>query len=847
MKIVNAFIAIILFLAICAFAQDQEPCTEGTCLQDQRPSDILPGQADQNMPPNRNLQGAPVQAPNKITEGSTRTTGQEPEFRRNQEQTLCPGPSCPQLAPERKTEFQKFVYTMTGEKLSIFGRNLFDRVPTTFAPVDHVPVPADYVIGPGDEILVRTWGQLDLNARVTVDRNGQIFLPKVGAVTVAGVRSDQLTQSLRSSIGRVFKNFDLNVTLGQLRSIQVLVVGQARRPGTYTVSSLSTLVNALFASGGPSVSGSMRDIQLKRHGQVVVDFDVYDLLVKGDQSKDIPLLPGDVIYIPPVGPQVAVFGSVNVPGIYEINKSTSIQEQIDAAGGLSATADGSRLMLERIDDRKSMDVTEIKFDQASLSQTLHDGDMLRVFPISPQVENAVVLRGNVAVSGRFPWHENMRITDLIPTREAVITRDYWMRQNALARVQPGWPSPFSADRQQRRDSQDQTQGQDQNQYQDQDQLRIQQQEDRPDSNLDFTRAQQGGDARPSINRLNVQRSAAEQWNDGLLTTTRTTLSHNQAAVNWDYAVIQRLNHQDLTTDLIAFNLGKAISDPQSADNLRLESGDVITIFSQSDLAVPTERRTKFVSVTGEVNFAGVYRVQKGETLRDVLRRAGGLTSKAYLYAADFRRQSVRQDQQQRLEQAVDEMEKQLRSRAVSLSNSGTGTPEERLAAQEQVQADQRILDRLRQEKATGRIVLDLKPTDTNINDLPAIELQDGDQITIPPQPETVAVIGAVYNQSSFVFHDGTTLKDYLTHAGGPTRDSDRDRIFVIRADGSVVSAQMRRAMWSGGFESLKMMPGDTAVVPERFRTTSALKELKDWSQVFTQFALGAAAVQVLRQ
>src|SRR5262249_24983410 len=158
--------------------------------------------------------------------------------------------------------------------------------------------------GPGDELLVRAWGQIDLDARVVVDRNGQIYLPKVGTISVAGLRYEQLNVYLMTTIGRLFKNFDLNVNLGQLRSIQILVLGRARRPGTYTVSSLSTLVNALFASGGPDSNGSMRHIELRRQNRVVTEFDLYDLLVRGDKSKDVLLLPGDVIYIPPAGRMV---------------------------------------------------------------------------------------------------------------------------------------------------------------------------------------------------------------------------------------------------------------------------------------------------------------------------------------------------------------------------------------------------------------------------------------------------------------------------------------------------------------------------------------------------------------
>src|ERR1051326_8391508 len=156
------------------------------------------------------------------------------------------------LPPEPDIEFQDFVSSSLGYHLNIFGQSLFRNVPSTFAPVDRIPVTPDYLIGPGDELLVRAWGQIDVNYRAVVDRTGAIYLPKIGPISVAGVRYDYL----KSAISRVFKNFELDVTLGRLRAVQVFVVGQVRRPGSYTVSSLSTLVNALFASGGPSKRGA---------------------------------------------------------------------------------------------------------------------------------------------------------------------------------------------------------------------------------------------------------------------------------------------------------------------------------------------------------------------------------------------------------------------------------------------------------------------------------------------------------------------------------------------------------------------------------------------------------------
>src|SRR5205085_3485279 len=345
----------------------------------------------------------------------------------------------------------------------------------------------------------------------------QIYLPRVGSVTVAGLKYEQVNPYLKTAVGRIFKNFDLNVNLGQLRSIAVFVVGQAKHPGTYTVSSLSTLVNALFASGGPDNTGSMRHIQLKRKNQVVSEFDLYDLLLNGDKSKDVALLPGDVIYISPVGQLVAIAGSVNMPAIYEIRDKSTIADELEIAGGLNTTADSGRAVLERIENRTTRKVDEFALDNAALTRQLHDGDLLRVFSVSPRFENAIVLRGNVAQPGRYPWRDGMHVCDLIPSRDAIIKRDYWMRQNALALTPIGWSNS-------------------------------------------------------SIDR-------------------RTDFTRNAAEINWDYAVVQRLNREDLTAHLLPFNLGQAIADCNSENNLMLAAGDVITIFSQNDLAVPLEKRT----------------------------------------------------------------------------------------------------------------------------------------------------------------------------------------------------------------------------------------------------------------
>jgi protein involved in polysaccharide export with SLBB domain len=337
------------------------------------------------------------------------------------------------LPLDSPTEFQLLVANSIGKMLPIYGVNLFRNLPSTFAPVNLVPVTPDYVVGPGDELIIQMWGQVTLNGRFLVDRSGSIFVPQVGSIHVAGVKSDQMHDFLKSQVGRVFRNFDLSVNLGQLRSIQVFVVGQARRPGSYTISSLSTLTNALFATGGPSPQGSLRHIQLKREGKVVVDFDLYDLLLRGDKSKDEKLLPGDVIYIPPAGPQIAVSGSVNKPAIYELKSQgdTTMDDALELAAGLSNVASRQRVRLERVDDHQRRSMTEVALDARGRATVMQDGDLLEIDAVVSQYRDAVTLRGNVANPGRYTWKPGMRVRDLLPDKDALITRDYWLKRSQL--------------------------------------------------------------------------------------------------------------------------------------------------------------------------------------------------------------------------------------------------------------------------------------------------------------------------------------------------------------------------------------------------------------------------------
>ncbi len=333
-------------------------------------------------------------------------------------------------APEPPTEFQELVAGSTGRILPIFGASLFAGVPSTFAPVMDVPVGSNYVIGPSDELTIQVSGQVNQQYDLTVDRSGNINVPNLGVVHVAGVPFNRLNTYLEGQFGRIYRNFTLSSNLASLRTIQVFVVGEARRPGSYSISSLSTLLNAVFASGGPKADGSLRNIEVKRDGKTLVHFDLYDLLLHGDKTNDIPLLSGDVIYIPFAGPQVAIAGSVSTPAIYELKGPTSIADALKLAGGQTAVAGQGDIRLERVYEHEMRSVQDVNLATQG-AEVLQNGDIVSVNPIVDRFKNAVTLRGNVANPGRYVWHPGMRLSELIPNKASLITRNYWNKQNQL--------------------------------------------------------------------------------------------------------------------------------------------------------------------------------------------------------------------------------------------------------------------------------------------------------------------------------------------------------------------------------------------------------------------------------
>lgn len=552
-------------------------------------------------------------------------------------------------ATVNKDSFGTYVKTVTGAPLELFGKDLFSEVPTTFAPFDSAQVNGDYVIGTGDEIQIRGWGMINVDVTATVDRNGAIYIPRVGAVKVAGVKYGDLQGYLKQAVGKIFSNFELTASIAQTRAVQIYVVGHAVRPGTYTLNSMSTLLNALFTSGGPDPSGSMRNIQLKRGAATVATFDLYDMVVKGDKSHDATLRDGDVIYIPESGPLVALTGDVKTPAIFELKGAASLADIIVWAGGVDSAADQRQIIIEKTVNNIYQTVAEVVGDNATLASRLAS------IPVSPT--------------------------------------------------------------------------------------------------------------------------------------------------------------------------------------------DVIRVFAPGAVPVQAQLQNEYVRVSGEVKQSGVFQIRKGETLRELMFRIGGATDAGYIYATQFKRESVRRLQQLKLDTIADRFERDLDSSAMSRLSATTDKDAIQIQAAE-LERERRIAQKMRTVKAEGRIVLELEDGNAQLKNLPALALQDGDSIYVPRKPGTVDVLGSVFQANSFIYKPRRNVKDYVLLAGGATATADASEMYVIRADGTAQSG--RGTGWFSGVGGTAVNPGDTIVVPETIERSSWRQSLKEWTAIFYQFGLGAAGLKVLQ-
>jgi protein involved in polysaccharide export with SLBB domain len=746
------------------------------------------------------------------------------------------------ITPLPPNEFQKYVLEVTGRAYPLYGADFFENSRYSMQQ-QQSPVGDDYVLGVGDQLLIRVWGSTSGETRATIDRSGEIAIPTLGTLKLAGVKASQAEATVKALFSKNYKDIDVSVSLGKLRKITVFVVGQSRFPGSYQLNSQATLTSGLFASGGPNASGSIRSVRLKRNGIVVSDLDLYAFLGKGDKTADVRLQDGDVIFYPQAVGYMAFVGKVNAPAVFEIkNTQETVADFLSLAGGLPVVADPRRANIERLTPGKDQPrrVEDLTLDDVGLTKKIQNGDVVSVGQIVPEIANAITLRGNVAQTSRTEFKSGMRISDVISQKTLLITPDSVRKQNEVlfdsfeqersARFRARVPLDLVMERlaEQQEKSQEKTQ----------------------DKALEKTKSISNIFA----NLEAVPEARSEKQEKPAFITEETLVDRIGGLieeVNMDYAVIERINRTDLKISLIPFNLGRVLANPKDTENFELQAGDVITVFSVKDIRIPISRRQVFVRIEGEVNRPGVYQVGSDEDLAKLIQKAGGLTADAYLFGAGFYRDEVKKSQKENLSKLLRRIESETSGALAQASqsvgaSSDPGIAQAKVAALKQFQ--QQAIDRAKSLKPEGRISLGLPANESlGPNLLPTIRLNQGDKLFIPPLPDFVYIFGAVNTESALIFNKNLTVADYIRLAGSST-GADKNGVILMRADGSALTNQ---SSWRNDVMSTKAMPGDTIIIPEKIDRESGwsflVRNTKDFTQILYQLGLGAAAIKTLRQ
>lgn len=726
--------------------------------------------------------------------------------------------------------------------LKQFGYDLFEGTPSTFAPVSDIQVPVDYIVGPGDTLVVQLYGNDPQTYELTVERDGRINFPKIGPIMVTGLTFDGVRQTIESRVTKQLIGTRVSVTMGDLRSIRVFVLGEATKPGSYTVSGLSTMTNALFVSGGVTKNGSLRNIELKRDGRLISTLDLYDLLLHGDTSGDRQLLPGDVIFIPPIGKTVAVYGSVRRPAIYEFKNEKSVEQAVAIAGGLLPDADASLGQLERILPSHLRQMHNIDLTSALGRSTLIDnGDKLRVPEIRPTLENSVKLSGYVFRPGAFAYHPGLRLSDVLTSFDEV-RPDADLHYIMIRRVVPPElkTEVISADLRRaltapRSDADPELRPRDEimvfNLSSGRERLleplirdlELQATPDKPEQVVSIdgrVKAPGKYPLEPTMHVSDLIRAGG---------SLEDAAFRGQAELT-RYAVVDGNARRTelITVDLSAIHRGDAGAD------IELRPYDTLVI-----KPVPMWMEPGVIEVAGEVRFPGKYPIHQGETLHSVLVRAGGFDDDAFPEGAVFIREELKKREKDQLDLLANRLQGDLAALSLevvagsaAVSNGGGAA-----AASQGLLVGQQLLGQLRDAKPVGRLVINAEGAFTG---QPGgsfdLVVKDGDKLVIPKKTQDVTILGEVQSPTSHVYEAGISRDDYIQKSGGTTQHADRKRIYIVRANGDVLSGA--RSGWFRRSQDLQIRPGDTIVVPLDTQKVPTLPLVQAITTIIYNLAIG---------
>ncbi|ELC3155752.1 SLBB domain-containing protein [Vibrio parahaemolyticus] len=797
--------------------------------------------------------------------------------------------------------------------LKRFGLDLFAGSPTTFAPISDVPVPADYTVGAGDEIVIQLFGKENTTHRLRVNRAGIINFPSLGPVQVAGMTFSDVRDSLNQRVKEQMIGVRSDISLGEMRTMQVFVMGDAYKPGAYTVSALTTISQAIYYSGGFSESGALRNVQLKRNGQVIRKLDMYDLLLKGDARNDIRLLPGDVVFIGALGNTISIDGEVNRPAIYEIKPGEIYKQAIQMAGGFTANAYSDQIEVKRYAAKGARDALTLNFSQSHDQQTkVKDGDAVNVLKKNEELTRYVQIEGDVRHPGYIEWKSGLRIADLfqsvdtsfnstadvsyaVVVREINPQRDIEVYQVNLANA---ILSPTSKDNlklnsrdrvlvfnrfnnedldtlaDQQTVTKAKTLEQAQLQAQ-QEQLKEQEvmsssvavssaaslEKDSKQPKIVFRGKEITKDDFEALkqntrrtllapvllqlqqqSRLGLAPQIAEVFGEvkhpgRYPITPRMTIStlieaaggltYNAFTINAELArTVINSKDERASIDVERIDLRQAIQG-STADDAIIVGRDRLNILEK-----PNVKLQSTVTLQGEVRFPGTYTVRQGETLGELLERAGGLTEFAHPQGAIFTREALRLQEQKLLNQYAADMRAETAKktfRADSNMGSVISDPDKTL----------KFVEEASRSKALGRMVVQLNRI---LKDERSADfmLEDGDFLFVPTFRNTVSIMGEVQVPITYLLDNKLDVDDYLNKAGGAKKQADEDRIFVVRADGSVYKPTS--GYWFGNnHEELKA--GDTIVVPIDTDYRDALSTWTAATQILYQTGVAINALK----
>jgi polysaccharide export outer membrane protein len=717
--------------------------------------------------------------------------------------------------------------------LKPFGHTLFDLAPDTFTPATDIPVPSEYVVGPGDTFEVQLVGSNKGRYRLVVRRDGRINFPELGPIVVGGMRFDDARAMIERRVSEQLIGTQASVQMGELRSIQVFVVGDAKHPGAYTVSALSTITNVLFVSGGPTEVGSLRNVELKRDGRTVSRFDLYDLLLSGDTRADIRLISGDVILIPPIGKVVGVTGEVRRPALYELKSERTVADVARLAGGLTSEADARLATVDRVDAERKRIVVDVDLSAAAALE-LQDGDIVHVPQIRSTVDDSILVQGHLHRPGEFQYRAGLRVSDVLPTLEELkpmADQHYLLIRREVPptrRIEFHSVDLVQALEHKGSDDDLLLQPRDQIFVFDLEtgrdrlmepllrELRLQSTREEPTSQVSV-----GG-------RVNAPGEYPLEPGMRVSDLIRAGGSLNEAAYGGKAELTRNTinDGEGRKTELIEIDLAKAMAGDPAAD-VTLEPFDALIVKE-----LPLWGAQEYVDVQGEVRFPGRYPIQRGETLKSVVERAGGLTELAFPQGTVFTRATLKDRERKQLDDLTRRMQIDLAQVSLMAAQEGAGNAAQALSV------GQQLLANLRDAQPVGRLVINLdRSMAAATGSTQDIVLKDGDRLLVPRVTQEVTVIGEVQSPTSHLYTAGLGRQDYIELSGGVTQRADKSRIYVVRADGSVVNAG--RAWFSAGGD---IQPGDTIVVP---LDAERMRALPLWTAVTTiiyNLAVAVAAV-----